>query len=500
MKYLNPILSGFNPDPSICKVDNYFYLVTSTFEYFPGVPIYRSLDMIQWELIGHCLTRKSQLDLTGIKSSQGIFAPTIRYINKNFYMITTCVGGCGHFYVTAKDPTKEWSDPIYVEGDGFDPDLFQDEDGKVYLTRQNMSGGIIQFEIDVETGQLISEGNVIWKGFEDEHCEGPHIYKIDRWYYLLVAEGGTHIGHMSVVARSQRVSGPFVNYEKNPVLTHRGKTDTEIKGTGHGDLIRDKWGHWWMVFLGIRQVGDWNSGFWHHLGRETFLAPVEFDEAGWPVVNENKRITINMEVKDRESSSAMENIVEYLTYYRRGTSDNKAVEITNSGSVRINFRKETLNDTLPPNFVGMKQRHFECVFDVTLKSNVLRSQEAGITVLMNELYHYDIGCIREDNNIVLIFRRTIGDMSFIQNKVVLCNDIINSFSIGLFIRAQKFYYEFGYRIGNQENTLGTGSTKFLSSEVAAGFTGVFFGLYATGNGKSYKEMACFNQISYKNIR
>lgn len=191
MKYHNPIIPGFYPDPSICRVNEDYYLVTGSFEYFPGVPIFHSLDMVHWKQIGHCLTLDVQLPLQGVPSSHGIWAPTLRYHNNRFYMVTTNMSGGGHFYVSTEDPTGEWSDPVWVEGNGFDPDLFFDEDGKVYFMEHEINGnGILQCEIDLQTGRFLSEQRKIWGGFEDRFCEAPHMFKINGKYYLLVAEGG----------------------------------------------------------------------------------------------------------------------------------------------------------------------------------------------------------------------------------------------------------------------------------------------------------------------
>jgi xylan 1,4-beta-xylosidase len=303
VKFKNPVLSGFYPDASICRVGDDFYMITSTFEYFPGVPIFKSKNLVDWEQIGHCLDRDSQIDLRDVKSSGGIFAPTLRYNNGKFYMVTTEVDKLGHFYVTAKNPEGPWSDPIQVEGKNFDPDLFFDNDGKVYFSYMGMGEGIKQFEIDIETGKIISEERVIWKGFEDPFCEAPHLYKIGSWYYLLVAEGGTHRTHMIVCARSKSPKGPFESCPYNPILTHRCAIFNPIYHAGHGDFIQYTDGSWWVVFLGVRTV---KSNF--HLGRETFLAPVKWTDDEWPLINDGEYVQLEMDagnlpVKKQKPSS-----------------------------------------------------------------------------------------------------------------------------------------------------------------------------------------------------
>ena len=205
-------------------------------------------------------------------------------------MVTTNVSGGGHFYVKAQDPAGPWSEPVWIEGPWFDPDLFFDDDGRVYFSRMNMGQGIYQREIDLETGALLGPERIIWPGFEDRFCEAPHIYKINGLYYLLVAEGGTHRTHMIVAARSTSPTGPYEGCPHNPLLTHRCALGNPIEHTGHGDLVQAPDGSWWVVFLAVR---TYQGRF--HLGRETFLAPVTWTEDGWPVINEGQPIALEMD-------------------------------------------------------------------------------------------------------------------------------------------------------------------------------------------------------------
>lgn len=269
MTYRNPVIPGFHPDPSVCRVGDDYYLVTSSFEYFPGVPLFHSKDLVHWRQIGHCLTRVSQLDLSEARSSAGIYAPTIRFRDGTFYMTTTNVSGRGNFIVTTDDPHGEWSDGVAVDHPGIDPDLFFDEDGIVYYTT-SYNQGIYQSRIDAKTGQRFSDPRLIWSGTGGQYPESPHIYRIGDWYYLFIAEGGTEYGHMETVARSKRPEGPYESCPDNPILSHRS-IQSPIQATGHADLVQTPDGDWWAVFLGIRPVG---YPFRHHLGRETFLAPV----------------------------------------------------------------------------------------------------------------------------------------------------------------------------------------------------------------------------------
>ncbi len=284
----NPIIQGFYPDPSIVRVDKDFYLVTSSFSYFPGVPIFHSTDLAHWEQIGHVLDRKSQLPLTYEMMSMGIFAPTIRYHKGVFYVITTNASMQGkNFIVTATDPKGPWSEPYVIEGAvGIDPSLFFDDDGKAYYTGSAGFGeepGIWISEIDLEQMKLVGERKFIWHGalINAPSPEAPHIYKRNGWYYLIIAEGGTEKYHAVTVSRCREIMGDYVGFEGNPILTHRHLgAKYPICNVGHGDLVELEDGSWYMVCLGSRLL----SGSHKILGRETFIAPVTWEE-DWPIVS-----------------------------------------------------------------------------------------------------------------------------------------------------------------------------------------------------------------------
>ena len=277
--FTNPIIPGFYPDPSVCRVGEDYYLVTSTFEFFPGVPVFHSRDLVHWEQIGHCLTRPSQLPLQDAEPSGGIYAPTIRYHDGLFYMVTTNVTCGGNFYVTATDPAGEWSDPIYVDQGGIDPSLFFDDDGKVYFV-SNGDGCMSLCEIDPATGVKLAPTVKTWTGMGGRYPEAPHLYKINGMYYMMIAEGGTEYGHMETIARSASPYGPWEPSPRNPILTNRNTTmDMPIQATGHADLVQTQNGDWYAVFLAFRMT----QGYFHHLGRETYLAPVVWED-GFPYI------------------------------------------------------------------------------------------------------------------------------------------------------------------------------------------------------------------------
>ncbi|MFC7886206.1 family 43 glycosylhydrolase [Streptomyces sp. NPDC057376] len=283
-----PIVPGFYPDPSVCRVGADYYLVTSSFEYFPGVPIFHSRDLVTWEQIGNVLDRPEQLQVrTGREgASAGIYAPTIRHHDGRFWMTTTNREKVmdGHLIVHTTDPAGDWSEPVHTAGAlGIDPDLAWDDDGTCYLTYSS-PGGIWQATVDPLTGKVLSEPRVIWSGTGLAHAEGPHLIRRGAHWYLLVAEGGTGHGHGVCVARSDSPSGPWEPHPENPVLSHRS-LDHPVQNTGHGDVVELPDGSWAMVHLGVRPRGSFPET--HVNGRETFLTGVDWVD-DWPVVVEDR--------------------------------------------------------------------------------------------------------------------------------------------------------------------------------------------------------------------
>ncbi|GAA4983644.1 glycoside hydrolase family 43 protein [Yinghuangia aomiensis] len=283
----HPILPGFHPDPSVCWAGDAYYLATSSFEYFPGVPLFRSTDLLRWEQVGNVLDRAEQLRVVrgAAAGSTGIFAPTLRFHDGEFWLVTTNLieRAKGHLIVHTTDPGKGWSAPVYTDGAiGIDPDLAWDEQGTCHLTWAH-EDGIRQAAVDPRTGHLLSEPRTVWTGTGLAHPEAPHLYARNGWWYLVIAEGGTERGHAVSVARSRSVGGPFDPHPANPVFSHRS-TRHPVQNTGHADLVASPDGSWAMVYLGVRPRGS-TPGF-HVNGRETFLAGVEWVD-DWPVVVED---------------------------------------------------------------------------------------------------------------------------------------------------------------------------------------------------------------------
>ncbi|CAM3814656.1 glycoside hydrolase family 43 protein [Marinicrinis lubricantis] len=501
MHYRNPVISGFHPDPSICRVGEDYYLVTSSFEYFPGVPLFHSRDLANWQQIGHVLTRTEQLNLKKAGSSGGIYAPTIRYHDGTFYMTTTNVSGGGNFYVYTEDPYGEWSDPIYVDQSGIDPDLFFDVDGTVYYTTSHDAHGqgAYQSRIDVKTGQRLSDVTLIWKGTGGQYPEAPHIYRIGDWYYLMISEGGTEYGHMATIARSRRPDGPFESCPHNPILSHRSLLKS-IHATGHADLVQTPEGDWWAVFLGIRPLG---YPMHHHLGRETFLAPVHWNEDGWPIIGDNGTVSESMPlgnlipqpkpalpVRDDFDAAALAPV---WTFLRSPAPENWTLT-EKSGCLTLYGSSVTLNEADTPAFVGRRQQHFECRVAAHLQFAPQQDgEEAGITVFMNERFHYEIAVTRIAGVRKLIFRRRLGTLWKVESEMPWSSD-----SVVLTVDTDKSHYRFGFSANGEEPFwFGQGECGLLSTEVAGGFTGVFIAMYATGNGVRSVTPAHFDWFDYE---
>lgn len=501
MKYKNPVISGFYPDPSVVRVGDDFYLVTSTFEYFPGVPIFHSKNLVNWTQIGHCLTRKSQLDLTKIPCSGGIFAPTIRYHDGIFYMVTTNVHGGGNFYVYTTDPAGEWSDPIWLDqGEklSFDPSFLFDDDKVYYHRREGES--IVQAEIDIKTGKLLTDIKKIDIGRCSPDIEGPHLYKINDWYYLMCAEGGTRKGHMETIARSKNPYGPFERYPHNPILTQRDLTDAFIRDTGHAELIEDASGNWWVMFLGTRQ---YNYDGFTTLGRETFLASVTWQD-GWPIVNNDKRIKTdmvvdNIDIKVSERKSVFipqdfdtEIIPMEFNYVRNPVEVNYSLT-ERTGWLALKGSEVCLDDNDAVTFLGRRQQHFNCKASTLLDFSPNHdNEEAGIVAFMNSVQYYALGIKKYNDKRRLFVRRCMEDLS-----VEVASITIDDGNVELIIEADKDKYSFYYSIkGEDQKLAATAMCKYLASEITDGFTGVYLGMYATGNGKKSTSTAYFDYFNY----
>jgi alpha-N-arabinofuranosidase len=496
--YKNPVISGFHPDPSICKAGEDYYLVTSSFEYFPGVPLFHSKDLIHWEQIGHCLTRPSQLSLDKCSTSGGIYAPTIRYYKGTFYMITTNISR-GNFIVNTKDPAGEWSEPVWLQQPGIDPSLFF-EDDKCFLTT-NPNNTIYLSEINPLTGQQLTTSKPIWTGTGGRYPEAPHIYKKDGWYYLMISEGGTEYGHKVTIARSKNIDGPFESNPANPILTHSNVNAqmNSIQGTGHADLIQANDSSWWMVCLAFRP----QTGQHHLLGRETFLTPVKWDKNAWPVVNGNGTIDINMNVPTLPHKPVKEVLytkdfnektLGFEWNYLRNPSTNNYSLTESPGHLRLKTSPIKLDDIDSPTFVGRRQEHVN--FAVTTSLDLLDAQkgdESGLTVFMNNKSHYDLFLRQEANGMrKLVLRYQLGELTHTAAEIIVSKGKVN-----LQVKGDADFYSFAYSTdGSIFHKLNKMDVRYLSTETAGGFTGIYLGLFITSENSHSKGFADFDKFTY----
>ncbi|WP_302687157.1 glycoside hydrolase family 43 protein [uncultured Prevotella sp.] len=492
-EYRNPVIPGYHPDPSVCRVGDTFYLVNSSFQYFPGVPLFQSKDLVHWQQIGNVLDRESQLPLKGASSWLGIYAPTIRYHEGIYYMITTNVGNGGNFMVTAKDPRGPWSEPIWLKQQGIDPSLYF-ENGKCYMV-SNPDDAIWLCEINPETGEQLTESKKLWQGDGGRYPEGPHIYKKDGYYYLLISEGGTELAHHLTIARSKNIEGPYESNPNNPILTNCSRLgqSLQIQGTGHGDFVQAENGSWWMVFLAYRNYG----GSYHHLGRETYLAPVEWKAGEWPVVNGG--LPIDTLVKANTLPSVLlEKHLGADEIVNPNTGDAEWIRIQNpiianydslateeGFSLRL-YPHGTLTANNQPTFFGRRQEsaNFELQSEVFPKGNV----EAGLTVYQINDGHLDF--FVTDKQIAL--RCKLKSIDYIVKSV----PNVRKKAVKLRVRSEGIMYYFDYSTdGKTFKELASMNCSLMSTEVAGGFTGVTLGMYV--DGKENSGSADFSYFHYE---
>ena len=514
MKYTNPILPGFYPDPSICKYNGKYYMVHSTFQYWPGVVLWESEDLLNWNQIGHVLTRQGQLDLHEAGTSRGVFAPTIRVNNGRFYMVTTNVSTDENFYVWTDDIHGEWSDPIVIRQDGIDPSFYFEGDKCYFMsngTDDEGIGGITQCEIDINTGEILTPKKCIWQGNGGRFLEGPHLYKFGETYYLLAAEGGTEYGHMIVCATGSSPYGPFTGVKNNPILTNRNLGGFQIQGVGHGDLVEDNEGNLWMVHLAYRQLGMWEM--FHTTGRETYLVPVTLtNEDGVPGITAGDNGTTRFEMSG-EGFAPFQRIRKSFTFadtelgrewiFMRYPRAEKYVLRDWMGNVRgkaipdrqsvgrsiglLGVKDDLDTEVAFPTFMGIRQ--IEMKGDLTVKLGI-GEEEAGVTLFMDPEHHYDLALQKTEKGSRLMKRICIGDLKVVQTSFEL-----ESAEAILKIHFEPTTYSFKAVAGDREYDLGSNRAKYLSTEVCSGFTGVLIGLYARSYREDCTKEAVFSDFS-----
>lgn len=532
--FKNPILAGGYPDPSICRVGNEFIMVNSSFEYFPALPIHKSKDLVNWELAGHGLNRleqvSGQINLIDVQSNGGIHAPTIRFHNGKYHIITTNVyydeikqrATATNFIITSSKPEGPWSNPIIIKGaPGIDPDIFFDDDGRVWYTGNhqpldptfNGETEIWMQELDPNSFQLIGQRFFVWRGAcGGVWAEGPHIYKKDGNYYLLIAEGGTSFNHSIMVAVSDTISGPYVSNERNPIFSSRHLSyDNWVHSTGHGDLVELEDGRWYVMMLGVR--GDVKRK--SNMGRETFIAPVSWEiepydwkerKIVWPVIApQTGKILKNnpmifSETTPNKETYFVDNFNDTnlgLAWNRRRAPMQKMIDLaSNPGSLRLYTNHNKLQERKRANFTGIKQTESDFSFETKMTfSPTSDSDEAGIAIVQKDNNFLSLTLKQSSDDIALELKLMNEIQTSIASKKI---DYNSKQPIQLKVESFNNKYHFYYALENQ---------KFqLLAEVAAnhllshGYTGAHIGLYATSNGQMSTGYVDFDRVEYKSVK
>ncbi len=529
--YTNPIIPGFNPDPSICRVGEDYYLVTSTFEYFPGVPVYRSKDLVNWEMIGHVLNRPSQLNLDSINCSGGIYAPTIRYYKDTFYMITTLVGSSnGHrnFIATAKNPAGPWSEPHWIaDAPGIDPSLFFDDNGKVYYSGNispktrlwDKHRNIYVQEIDLKKWKLkgerveVLDGADYYKkgtldgGIENgvNNYEASHIYKKNGKYFLVISHGGTSQNHAVSIWKSDNVFGPYEVNPANPILTHRDLSPVHpFTSTGHADFVETQKGEWWMVYLAKRPYGGEN----HIMGRETFMSPVDWSGT-WPVVNpqantgrgevlhfrpELNEFKFNTKGPKDEFDSMI--LQKQWTFIRTPRTEWWSLS-ERKGYLRLQLRPEMISQKVNPSFIGKRQEHINFSASVKMEFKpTMENEEAGLVVERDKDYLLKLTCGIENGQKSLRLVSRNGEQ---QEETLLAFTAIDSDLLFLKIVTKGILYNFSYSTNGDDWTILKENVdgRLLGLAGAGRFTGTFIGMYASSNGAVSDTHVDFDYFEYQ---
>lgn len=518
--FRNPVLPGFHADPSVCRAGDDYYLVNSTFQYFPGVPVFHSKDLVHWEQVGNCLTRRSQLDLTGLYTqpnpeigwtNSGIYASTIRYHEGRFYMVTTVYPSRRHFYVSTDNPAGEWSDPIVIDFaiGSCDPTLFFEGDKCYFIWKQ---GDIMICEIDVKTGKKIGDIHHLGSGLGGRYPEGPHIYKKDGYYYMMLAEGGTEHGHHVNILRSRNLFGPYESNRANPILSHFNMEmqGSNIQGLGHADFVQATDSSWWMICLGYRTSGY----LLHVMGRETFLAPVRWDKNAWPVVNGNGTLQLDMKCPtlpsvpmpsdpvreefnfaDRKApKDSYHSIGLPMGWHSIGYPDFTRYSLSQrKGWLRLFPTTATLDKATSPTFTARRQTETRFTATALLDvSHLVPGMQTGVTAYAAPLNHYDVMVEKREGKVYAYSNVRIGNMAHKEQEIALKGT-------NAYLRIssdQDYYYMQVSENGKDFKTLAKMDFRYLATEVIGGFTGVMLGTFAQSKDANCKGYADYDWFEY----
>lgn len=526
IELVNPILNGFYPDPSIVKVGADYYLVNSTFSYFPGIPVMHSRDLKNWKQVGNVISRPSQMNFLGDRMTRGLFAPAIEYHNGTYYVTCTLIDHKGNFVVTAKNPAGPWSDPTFLpQVRGIDPSLYFEGD-KAYVIYNSdppdnkpLYDGhrsIKIIEMNPETLQTVGEAKIVVNGGVDLSkkpvwIEGPHLMKRNNWYYLYAAEGGTSVNHTEVVFRSKEPLGPFVPYEKNPILSQRELPKDRkdpITSAGHAQFVEGPDGKTYAIFLAVRPYED----NFYNTGRETFIVPVEWKDE-WPVMVPGPNgvqysYKANFpEVKQPGARPQNGNFGYTLTFEKQldpallflRTVDSTNFSLSKAKGLTLKLKPETCAETGNPAFVGKRQQHLNCTTETELTfAPKAANEKAGLAIFQDEKHFYYLCKSVEGGKPMLQLFKSTADA---KQPELLAQAPLKSAtgSVQLRIQAQADAYNFQFSEGGKSWTMLKDKVdgKFLSTQVAGGFIGCVFGMYATSSGQPTTNTASFKWLKYE---
>lgn len=510
-QYANPILKGTYPDPAVMRVGKDFYFVSSTFAWFPGLPVFHSTDLVHWNQIGNAIDRPGMLDFKHLGLSRAVFAPTLSHRDGVFYILNTCVDCGGNFLITAKDPKGSWSDPVWLPAvEGIDPYLFFDDDGGALIVFNGAPPGPPEYNghraiwaiaYDVEARKTVGQPRLLLdKGVNPAAKpiwpEGPHILKKDGWYYLVAAEGGTAEGHSQVVLRSKDAWGPYVPYANNPILTQRGLPKDRplpITSAGHATLVDTPDGKWWATFLAVRPYGD----DLYNTGRETFLLPVEWKD-GWPVILENGKTIPYVQTKPDLPATTPTPPPTAGAFTARDEFDGKALPLNwvtmripqqrwwrlDGGRLVLTARSETIGGMTQPSFWGRRQQHIDASASTLMRFRPGKvGDKAGMVAVQNDDHFFFLGLTRDASgrDEVVLERRASPKDSADGVEVASAPVALKADApIWLKITARGALYDFSYALApGQWKTLKAGEDgTILSTKTAGGFVGALLGVYA----------------------
>ncbi|PRD51343.1 glycoside hydrolase family 43 protein [Sphingobacterium gobiense] len=503
--FRNPILPGFNPDPSICRVEDDYYLVTSSFAWYPGLPIYHSKDLTNWKLIGHGIKRSDQLDMSSVVEKNGIWAPTIRYHEGVFYIITTCNTCGGNFYITARNPAGPWSDPVWLENaPGIDPSLFWDDDGKCYYTgnRWDIKGDdswpgkctIWIQEINLEKQKLVGEPKMLIHGHANNarYAEAPHLYKVKGRYLLMIGEGGTDESHSVTVHHSNSIFGPYVADQINPVLTHRhlGK-DYPLQAIGHADLVQTQHGEWWSVVLGKRTVNNKVP-----LGRETFLCKVDF-EGETPIFNAGYgKVLLEQQRPNLPWTPCNEKKV--LHHWDKSWYSVRAPQYpfynVVGNKLEMQLMKESVDSlsAVPILLQRVTDHYFQAMTKLYMETT-LANEHAGLILYRTTDNYYFLA---KEKSTIALYRKIEGEKQLVEQVPYDKADVYFQLRVtGLDIR---FY--FGASETQMEPIGKIQDLTALADSPINRFNGLGVGLYASSNNQLSKKKVVYKEFVYGKLK